>query len=248
MATPIIKDKISFVIPAHNEAEVIEHTVALVYKTLNEIHLPFELIIGNDGSNDNTLNVLNRIKQKYPFLRIISFDKNRGRGAMLTEAILKSDGEYIVYTDADLAIDLSAFGIAKHYAQSGYDIVIGSKHLSESDVDSSKVRKIFSVLYSKLARILLKINISDFQCGFKMFKKKSIIPIVSDVDSYGWSWDTEILLKAYKNGLKIKEIPVQVRNLNMRKSKVRLLRDSAIMGAVLFKLWSIDRRRLRQSL
>ncbi len=244
MTTSIIENKISFVIPVYNEAELIENTIATVYKILNENYLPFELIIGNDGSDDNTLNVLNRLKQKYPFLRIINFSKNHGRGAILTEAILQSDGEYIVYTDADLAIDLSSLEAARHYAQRGYDVVIGSKHLPESIVDYSIMRRLLSVLYSKIARIILNINISDFQCGFKMFRKKSIINIISGVNNNGWSWDTELLLRAHNDGLQIKEIPVIVRNINMRKSKVKLLKDSATMGVVLFKLWYIHRHRL----
>ena len=244
MATSIIENKISFVIPVYNEAEVIENTIAIVYKTLNENHRPFELIIGNDGSNDNTLNVLNRLKQNYPFLRIINFSKNHGRGAILSEAILQSDGEHIVYTDADLAVDLSSLEAAKYYAQRGYDVVIGSKHLPESIVDYPIMRRFLSVMYSRITEFLLSIDVSDFQCGFKMFRKKSIVNIISDVNNPGWSWDTELLLRAYDNGLRIKEIPVIVRNINMRKSKVKLLKDSVTMGIALFKLWHIRRHRL----
>ena len=156
----------------------------------------------------------------------------------MTEAFKSANGDIIAYIDADLAIDITLFNEMKKYISEGYDIVIGSKHLKESEVAYSKTRRFLSRSYSYLASILFKeINIKDYQCGFKCFNREIIDKVLPNIQSKGWSWDTEILIKSHLQGFKIKEIPAKVNFVAGRKSTVKVLKDSYSMGTYLIKLF-----------
>jgi hypothetical protein len=99
------------------------------------------------------------------------------------------------------------------------------------------MRRAASKCYSKLVRFLFGLEIRDYQCGFKAFRKEVIQKILPTVESKGWSWDTEILIRSYLAGYKIKEIPATVVNVYERESTVHLLKDSYEMGIYVFRLY-----------
>ena len=240
--------KYSIILPAYNEEKIIEGTIMKVLDFMREFDKDFELIIANDGSIDSTTKIIGRISESMPELRMVSNIKNLGRGAALSNAFGRAKGEILIYIDADLAIDLELFPrLMAAIETEGADIAIGSKHIKGSQVEYPLLRRIASKGYAFLATLLLGSSVWDFQCGFKAFRREAIKKILPFVREKGWSWDTEVLVKAEWMGYKIKELPAKVVNVFERESKVHLLRDIRRMGGGLLALW-LEKRNFTSSL
>lgn len=236
--------KYSLVIPVYNEEKILQQTIETVHEYLTHKKYCFELIIANDGSIDNSPSIIRQLQKKYSSLILVENKKNRGRGSVLTSAFYAATGDIILYIDADLAVDYHLFEKLSHVLSEGYDIAVCSKHLPESEVEYPKIRRVASKCYSWLICFLFEVGICDYQCGFKAFRKEVIQKILSTVESEGWSWDTEILIRSHLAGYKIKEIPAKVVNIYQRESTVHLLKDSLEMGMFAWKLfWKVKRSR-----
>ena len=230
------KVKYSIVIPAYNEEKIIEKTIIFLQGYLNKMKIPFEIIIANDGSTDKTEAIVEKLMRKYPNLHMSSTVTNKGRGAALTKSFKAAHGEYVIYIDADLAIDVSLFETMIHYLNH-YDIAIGSKHIKGAQVEYPILRRAFSKVYAFLSYLLFNSKIWDFQCGFKGFKKDKALQLLPYIKNQGWSWDTEMLIKAEQAGFKIKEFPAKVNNIYERESKVNAFKDAWNMGRNLIALY-----------
>lgn len=229
--------KYSIIIPVYNEEEIIENTIDKLYLFMKEVNSPFEIIVANDGSFDNTLKLVEKKKQEILELKIVSNTINFGRGSILNRAFSKAKGEIQIYIDADLAIDLNLFPKLMKAMEEGIDIAIGSKHLKDSEVEYPFLRRFFSKSYAFLSSNIFGSDIRDYQCGFKAFKKEVIWDMLPYIKNKDWSWDTEILVKSLWRGYKIKELPAKVINIYKRESKVHLFRDIKNMGLNLLALW-----------
>jgi glycosyltransferase involved in cell wall biosynthesis len=224
-------------VPAYNEEKIIGDTIIRLYSFMKSMGGSFELIIANDGSRDRTPKIVVENMSKCPELRIVSNEKNLGRGAVLTKAFNSARGEVCIYIDADLAIDLELFPRLMSAIEQGADIAIGSKHLPGSQVEYPFLRRLASKGYAFLSGLLLKSSVWDFQCGFKAFRKSVLDHVLPHIKEEGWSWDTEILVKSEWMGYKITELPARVINIYRGESKVHLFRDIKRMGYSLFRLW-----------
>ncbi len=229
--------KYSLVIPVYNESKILRNTIDTINKYLKEKNESYEIIIADDGSSDNSIEIINALKTEYSNINPVVNPKNEGRGSALTNAFKIAEGEILVYIDADLAIDYHLFDNLTKALEEGCDIAICSKHLPESKVEYPKLRRLASKCYSYLARLLFNTHLKDYQCGFKAFKKEVLKKVLPEIKSKGWSWDTEVLIKSHLHGYKIKELPATVLNVYKRESSVHLLKDSYQMGTYLFKLF-----------
>ncbi len=138
--------------------------------------------------------------------------------------------------DVDLATDLRYLKpLCDAIRTEGYDFVTGSRMLPESKVERSFSRQISSKSYNFLVRVMLGSKLRDHQCGFKAFKRESVLPLLDEVKAKHWFWDTEIFVRASRKGYRIKEIPVEWKS--GRKTKVNLLKDSFNMGRQVVQLW-----------
>jgi len=229
--------KYSVIIPAYNEEKIIGSTIDKLVEFMHNFNKEFELIVANDGSADSTPHIVTARLEKIPELRLVSNPKNMGRGAVLTNAFNSAKGEICVYVDADLSIDLELFPKLMSAIENGADIAIGSKHIKGAQVEYPLLRRIASKGYAFMATLLLGSTIYDYQCGFKAFKSDVIKKLLPLVKEQGWSWDTEILVKAEWLNCNIVELPAKVVNVFERESKVHLFRDINRMGSGLMKLW-----------
>ena len=226
------------IIPVYNEEEIIANTIDKIHEFLKKQHKSFEIIITNDGSKDNTVKITNEKIKYYPELRIVSNPINLGRGAALTNAFKQGRGDIQVYVDADLAIDLELFPkLMNAIQEQGADIAVASKHMKDSEVEYPLLRRLFSKGYSLLTRVLLNSDVKDYQCGFKAFKKGTLIKVLPHIKEQAWNWDTEIIVKSQWLGFKVVELPAKVVNIYGRESKVNLLKDVRKMGEGLYRIW-----------
>jgi glycosyltransferase involved in cell wall biosynthesis len=228
--------EVSIVFPAYNEADALETAVEKVTRALNEFARSCEIIIAEDGSTDGTDKLADALAMKYSFIKHIHGEKRLGRGTALKNSFKKSSGEVLVYMDLDLATDLKHLKpLVDAIEYEGYDFATGSRMLSESKVERSRTRQITSKSYNFLVRAMLGSKVKDHQCGFKAFRREPLMQLLDEVTARHWFWDTEILVRAFRKGYKIKEIPVEWKGGH--ETKVRLLKDSFSMGWQVIKLW-----------
>lgn len=229
------KVEVSMVLPAYNEAARLEDAVKQTIKALKEIASSYEVIIAEDGSTDGTDKIASELSRKYPNVRHMHSDRRLGRGLALKNAFKSSRGEILAFMDVDLATDLKHLKTLIESIREGYDIAIGSRMLPQSKTERKMSRKIASKMYNFMVRLLLDSEIRDHQCGFKAFKREAILEVLKETQNTHWFWDTEILVRASRTGYRIIEIPVEWRS--GKETKVRLLKDSLVMGFQLIKFW-----------
>jgi glycosyltransferase involved in cell wall biosynthesis len=228
--------QISVVFPAYNEAEYLEVAVERVTQTLEDFTHSFEIVIAEDGSTDGTAERAEEIALRFSHVKRIHMERRLGRGTALGNAFRQCNGDVFVYMDLDLATDLKYLKpLVEAITVENYDLCLGSRNLPESKVKRTLVRSIASKSYNFIVRLVLGSKISDHQCGFKAFKRETLIETMKEVHATHWFWDTEILIEAVHNGYKIKEIPVEWKSRS--KTKVNLFRDSCSMGKQVVDLW-----------
>ena len=227
---------VSVVLPAYNEADRLENAVAKVSQALKENGIPCEIIIAEDGSVDGTSEKAEELAQKYSYVRHIHREKRLGRGAALNNAFRQSNGQVLVYMDLDLATDLKSLKpLVEAITVEGYDLSTGSRMLPESKVERSLRRRASSKSYNFLVRHMLGSKVKDHQCGFKAFKREPLMQLLGEVEATHWFWDTEIIVRAYRHGYKVKEIPVEWKS--GKDTKVNFFKDSSNMFWQIMKLW-----------
>lgn len=203
-----VMPKVSILMPAYNESEVLGESVRTVRRELGKAD--YEIIIVNDGSDDNTMEVAEVLCRQYPNVHLVSYPKNRGKGYALKKGFERSRGDIIVFFDSDL--DIPPFQIHRFLRalDKGYDVVIGSKYLPGARVDYSTRRMVFSILYNTLVKVLLKLDVTDTQVGLKAFRRHVLEKAFSKVLVKRYAFDVELLTVINMYGYRICEIPIKI--------------------------------------
>lgn len=189
-------------VPAYNE----EKTVAKVIKELCE--MGYKIILVDDGSQDETYNIVNSMKEKYPSkIFIYRHVINRGLGAALKtgmEASLKNGAELIVTFDADGQHDVQDIaGVCQPLIKKEADVVIGSRNFKDMPLS----RNLGNYLMNFLTLIFYGIYVNDSQSGLRAFTAES--SSLLDLNSRGYGVSSEIVSEIKKNNLKLKEVPIR---------------------------------------
>jgi len=229
----MIKD-ISIIIPAYNEADFIKENIQKLDKFLKERYKSYEIIVSEDGSNDGTDKILCSISRKN--IKHIHFEKRLGKGRALNNAFFSSSGKRIFIIDADFPVSLDYIQKMLAFVDK-YDVVIGSRLMKKSAIKRSFVRHLFSITYNILVRMLFRTGTRDHQCGVKAFKREVLSEILPSITSTGFSWDTELIVKAKMRRYKILEIPIVWKDRKFGKSKVSIYKESLKMVKFISRLW-----------
>ena len=226
---------ISIIIPAYNEEKRIVSTLQKILDYLTTKDFAWEIILVDDGSIDRTSEIAKGLI-KNERLRVIKNPVNQGKGYSVKKGALASNGEIILFSDADLSTPIEELDKMIPWLNEGYDIVIGSRALPESAIEirQSCYREIMGKTFNLLVRTFVLKGFKDTQCGFKCFKRETALKVFNLQKINGFAFDVEILLIAKRLGLKIKD--VQVRWINAPESKVHLIRGSFSMLWELFKI------------
>ncbi|MCZ7355629.1 MAG: glycosyltransferase family 2 protein [Candidatus Methanoperedens sp.] len=227
--------EVSIVLPAYNEAARLESTVERTAAALREITPSFEIIIAEDGSRDGTDKICEALSKKYDFVIHLHSDERQGRGRALNRAFAASKGEILGYIDVDLATDMKHLMELIQSIRDGYDFATGSRMLPESNVRRPFKRGLASKGFNFLTRLMLGSKLYDHQCGFKSFKRSSLFEIMDSVKDTHWFWDTELFVRAQREGYSVKEFPVEWKHGGA--TKVNLVKDVFGMGSQIFRLW-----------
>ena len=235
-----MKRRLSLIIPAYNEGEVIASTLTAVVNHLDKSAYAYEVIVVCDGCRDKTASIVREAAKKHDAIKVIDRKKNRGKGFSIKEGILASRGDYLVFTDADLSTPIEEIDQLLHLLDDDYDIVIGSRALAESDIQIHQpwYRETMGKIFNLLVQALAVRGIKDTQCGFKGFRKEAAETIFPLQTIYGFGFDVELLYIAKKHGFSIKEVPV--RWLNREASRVNPLTHSSQMFLDLLRIRAGD--------
>ena len=202
---------ISLVIPSYNEGEHIYDNLMTIVRVLDDAGISYELVPVNDGSPDNTRDEIMRAAGACPKIHPVSYDVNRGKGGAIKEGVLNASGDIIGFLDADL--DLSPDHIPEFLSEmdkSGCEVVIGSKMHKDSKLEYPIARKIFSICYYLMLKVLFGLKTKDTQTGVKIYKADLIKSIVPKMRVKGYAFDIEMLALAVRKGARISEMPVRV--------------------------------------
>jgi glycosyltransferase involved in cell wall biosynthesis len=228
--------EVSLVLPAYNEVDYLTPAVEKTMQALNEFSQSYEIIIAEDGSTDGTAERAQELTKKYPCVKHIHRDARLGRGTALNNAFRQSHGEVLVYMDLDLATDLKYLKpLVESISVEGYDFATGSRMLPQSRAERTFSRGISSKTYNFLVRHMLGSKLHDHQCGFKAFRRQPLLGLLDEVEATHWFWDTEVMVRGYRHGLKIKEIAVEWHS--GKGTKVSLAKDSWNMFRQILSLW-----------
>lgn len=196
-----MEHSISVILPAFNEEKNIARAIGLSAQTLRGLTSDYEIIVVNDGSSDRTEHIVKRIAEGDGAVSCLSHAANLGYGAALKTGLKKATKELLFFTDSDLQFNISELGELMGWIEQ-YDIVIGYRRRRRDHPG----RRVLGWGWTSLVRILFGLRVRDIDCAFKLFRKEVIDTI--SIDSIGAFVNSEILLRAVKNGYSIKEIPV----------------------------------------
>lgn len=238
---PVGRPAYSVVVPAFNEERRIGATLVALCEYLRGLGRPAELVIVDDGSTDGTLALLRKAEQTAPpevAIVVISYRPNRGKGAAVRAGCLAANGEYILFTDADLATPINEAAKLWQALDGGSDLAIGSRIQPDgSDLRASQpwYRRGLGRLYRRLQSALVLQGIADTQCGFKAFTRGAAQFVFSNQRIDGIVFDAEILFLAQRKGYRIAQIPVVWTNVGGSRMRVTLRQAWRVFR----DLWSI---------
>jgi len=237
MPSPI---PISIVIPAYNEAGRITRTLETIRHYLAQTKQQAEVIVVNDGSDDATVSIVERLIKDWNQLRLIQNPSNYGKGFSVKHGAMQARGEIVLFSDADLSAPISEMGkLVDPIRQGECDVSFGSRALDRSliGVHQSKLREFSGHIYNLFVRLLTGLPFKDTQCGFKAFRRDIMIPVFERQKITGFGFDPEMLYIAQKRGLRLKEVPV--RWSHAEGTSVHFIRDPLKMFLGLFRiLWN----------
>jgi len=203
------KTSVDIVLPVLNEQRSLEKSARTLLEDLSaRSTLDWTVSIVDNGSTDDSWRIARHLALTESNVRALRVGK-RGRGGALKAAWSSSPADIMAYMDIDLSTDLGALGaLLDPIAAGTADISIGSRLSTGSEVTRSVRREAISHLYNLIARVVLRYQVKDAQCGFKAVSRhvaRTIVPLIED-DS--WFFDTELLVLAWRSGLRINEVPV----------------------------------------
>lgn len=244
--------KLSIVIPAYNEAKSFKEGLldsALEY--LKSVKYSYEVLFVNDGSTDDTKELLESLSKKDKHFKVITIGHG-GKASAVTAGIMQAEGEIILFTDFDQSTPLYQVDSFLTAHENGADVVIGVRGAGSSTKQDTWVRKIRSAAFVTLVQLIALPGIKDTQCGFKSFKNDIAKKIFSNLQvslptgaitgGYMGAFDVEVLFLARKFKATIAQVPVTwikfpSDRLNIWREPIKMLIDT-----IKVRLWGILRK------
>jgi glycosyltransferase involved in cell wall biosynthesis len=244
---------LSVVIPAYNEARRIAQSVNTVIDYLRTRPYTWQLLVIDDGSIDETRNIAHDLCEGKPELTIIG-NEHRGKAFTVRTGVLASRGDYVVFSDADLAVPITALEPMLHRFREGADVVIASREAPGARrVGEPAYRHLMGRVYNLVYQLLILPGVQDSQCGFKGFTRAAADTLFGNMLLYGehapivrggllTGFDAELLFLARRWDFQVTEIPVEW--FYGAGSKVRAFHDTPkMMRDILLIRWKALTRR-----
>lgn len=199
---------VSIVIPAYNEERRLPRTLDELRRFGAGYGGPFEILVVDDGSADDTAGVVRRATETLDGLRVLK-RAHAGKGAAVRAGMLAARHAYCILCDADLSMPVEQLDRFIAVLDDGYDIAVGSRELPESRrYDEPARRHLMGRVFNLLVRMLAVPGLDDTQCGFKGFRRPAARDLFARQRLDGFSFDAEVLFLARRRGYRFKEVPI----------------------------------------
>lgn len=228
--------KYSIIIPAYNETARLGSTLDRVLAYVSGEALDAEIIVVNDGSRDNTPDLVRDYAQRHSCVRLLENPGNRGKGYSVRNGMLNAGGDVLLFSDADLSAPIEEAQKLFAAIEAGADIAIGSRWLRPEMQThrQSLLRQFYGRLFNLALRIVLGLKFKDTQCGFKAFTRQAALTIYPQQLIERWGFDPELLYLARQAHLKVEEVPVHW--AHVAGTRISPLRDGLRMFAEVLKV------------
>ena len=229
-----MKPRLSLVIPIYNAEKFINKSLEYITSWMKTIQYEVEVIIVNDGSSDNSELLIKDYIQKYnKNINLISYGQNRGKGHAVKQGMIIANGEFRIFTDADIPYGFEIMDKMIHYLDfKEFDVCIGNRRSIHSEyfTNVSFIRKLSSFFFTGVVSRFVVTGITDTQCGLKGFKGEIADYLFTKLAVNGFGFDIEILYLSYKKEFDIKRIPVTFEGndnstICLAKDSLSMLRD-----------------------
>lgn len=219
--------KLSIVIPAYNEEARLPVFLDHVLDFCKSFDGSAEVLVVNDGSSDNTSEVVKSRESADHNLRLIEQPKNMGKGAAVRRGMLEAKGKWRLFADADGATQMDELASLVEAIENGAEIAVASREGRDKQVECSKLRRFLGRWFNRAVRMGSIKGIRDTQCGFKLFASENSLKLFEVACEDEFAFDVEILYLAQKRGIPVSEVFVNWTEIPG--SKVSLLRDGLRM-------------------
>jgi dolichyl-phosphate beta-glucosyltransferase len=219
--------ELSVVVPTYNEQDRLVPTIAAFAAHMAELHMPWELIVADDGSTDATRDLVELIA--HANVRFLEAPANAGKGAAVRRGMLAARGSKVLFSDADNATPAQEIDGLLAALEAGADVAVGSRSTEGSEVENrSLLRRTMTAGLRTVVKVGLGVKVRDTQCGFKLFTAQAAQRIANAQTIEGFSFDLEVLYLAERFGYRIAEVPVHWHDapgskVNVRKEVVRFV-------------------------
>ncbi len=234
---PATDHEFTVIIPAYNEERRLPKSLTALAEFLDDSLLDYRVIVADDGSRDRTPELASDYGPRFSTVRL---SQNAGKGCAIRTAMLAATGQVVAFTDADLPFRLVALRQGYEWIRHGTcEIAFGSRHLLKSShvAQRNLMRKLASTTFHGIVKCLVSPDVSDTQCGLKLFSRRAAVEVFSRASVNGFAFDTEVVLLARRLGLMHRSLPVTLVNEEM--STVSLARHALPM------LWDVVKMRAR---
>jgi dolichyl-phosphate beta-glucosyltransferase len=210
---------LSIVIPAYDEGKKIAAEIEAAGRFLNANKFSGEIIVVDDGSDDNTTDAAKGAVDSVGAgvnLKVLHYDEHRGKGYAVRAGIRETKGEFVMFCDCGGCVPYENAMKGLEFIKRGQcDIAHGSRKLAESKIvrRQSFYRRICSRAFSRFAGFTMGVRgeLTDTQCGFKIYRGDAARKLYGECETDGFMFDIEIIMRAEKAGLRIKEFPIEWR-------------------------------------
>lgn len=201
--------RLSVIIPAYNEANRIERTLKDVDSYLEKQPYDYEIIVVDNGSQDRTVEIVKNLEATtVQNARVIS-QSIKGKGAAVQKGVAESQGQYVMFMDADNATPISEIEKFWPHLQQGIEVVIGDRYMDETHrAKQPWYRTLLSRGSNMLIQFVLIPHIHDTQAGFKAFDAQAAKKIFKQITIHGWAFDMELLAIAMHMNYRVKPVPI----------------------------------------
>jgi dolichyl-phosphate beta-glucosyltransferase len=228
--------KYSIVIPAYNESARIRTSLEKILAHIQSQGWNAEVLIVNDGSTDDTAQIVRSYATQNSALHLVENPGNRGKGYSVRNGMLHANGEVILFSDADLSSPIQEADKLFAAIRGGADVVMGSRWL-RAELQTQRqplYRQLFGRIFNLALRIILGLHYRDTQCGFKAFTRRAARQIFPLQHIERWGFDPEILYLARRFGFRIEEVPV--RWAHREGTRINPLRDGLRMFVEILRI------------
>jgi dolichyl-phosphate beta-glucosyltransferase len=226
---------LTVIIPAYNEEKRLPWTLRELRTFLDDWGVDYRVLVADDGSTDATASLTHLLGPRFSTLRLVP---QGGKGRAVRTAMLRANGRVIAFTDADLPFQLSALRQGFDWIHGGQcEVVFGARDIegAENRARRRLARRAATFVFREVVRRMVSREITDTQCGLKLFSRRAALEIFSRCTIDGFAFDAEVVMLTHRLDLSFRRVPVTL--VNEFSSTLSLRRNALPMLLDVMNLW-----------